>query len=112
METATLLVPTLSLPALIGINGERIKDINATSGAMVRFDGNSAGTTTTAYIRGSTEQIQLAIALLKLAVLHTQAAQKNHRPANPLVTMKAQANYDLLMFAHEIYSASFSHQSK
>ena len=70
MEMATFLVPSTALPALIGSKGNRIKDINHTSGATVRFDTTQTKATTTAYIRGSHQLIHTAIALLKMAVLH------------------------------------------
>ena len=96
---ATLSVPTSAVPALIGSKGNRIKDINASSGARVRFDTNRTKDTTTAYIRGSTQQIQTAISLLKLAVLHARAAHSKPPTAKYEVSNLCQAHYDFRMFA-------------
>ena len=112
MEIATIFVPTTALPALIGPKGNRIKDINATSGATVRFDTTHAEVITTAYIEGSTLQIRTAVSLLKVAVLHAQAAHSKPPPPPYLVTEQSQADYDLHMFAHETHSASFPSWSK
>ena len=109
---STFLVPSSALPALIGPKGSRIKDINATSGATVRFDTTMTDVTTTAYIKGSTLQIQTAVFLLKVAVLHAQAAHSKPPPPPYLVTEQSQADYDLHMFAHETHSASFPSWSK
>ena len=102
MEMATFLVPSTALPALIGSKGTRIKDINHTSGATVRFDTTQTKATTTTYIRGSLQQIHTAIALLKMAVLHSEAAYTRPPPASYSVTKQAQAASDLYMCTQEV----------
>ena len=114
METATMLVPSSARPSLIGSKGNKINDIMATSGATVSLGTSLAGaTTTTAYIKGSPAQIQTAISLLKVAVLHAHAAHSEPPPATTFqVSRQSQASYDLYMFAHETNNLSFSNWSK
>ena len=80
MASETLKVPTSTRPALIGLKGEKIQDIRNTSGATIWFD-RQTGPITNAHIQGSREQIELAIAILKLSVLHARA--KDYRPLVP-----------------------------
>ena len=105
MASETLKVPTSTRPALIGLKGEKIQDIRNTSGATIWFN-RQTGPITNGHIQGSREQIELAIAILKLSVLHARA--KDYRPprASFSPSRASQAYYDLHMFAMETHLAA------
>ena len=79
MSRETLKVPTSAVSALIGVEGEKIKDIRISSGANIWFDSR-AGPLTTAHVQGSAEQTRMAISILKLSVLHARAADLRAPP--------------------------------
>lgn len=71
---------TSTVPSLIGAQGQKVADINKSSVASVSFDTlHSDPVFTTAYIRGDEEQIQKAIAIIKISLLHARAA--DYKPA-------------------------------
>ena len=106
MSRETLRVPTPTVPALIGLKGEKIKDIKISSGGATIWFDSQAGPLTTAHVQGSAEQIRMAISLLKLSVLHARAADYRAPPALSQPSQASQAYYDLHMFAHELHLAS------
>ena len=105
MSRETLRVPTSTVPALIGLKGEKIKDIRISSGATIWFD-SGAGPLTTAHVQGSAEQTRMAISLLKLSVLHARAADHRAPPVLSPPSKASQAFYDLHMFGPELLMAS------
>ena len=111
MSSVTFLVPTSAVAALIGHKGTRVKDIQSTTGAQITFSKALTDGTTTAHIRGSSEQIQKTIMLLKISVLHLKAANNTPPPAPDAVTMQTRVSFDMAMFTHEMYKSSVSHQS-
>ena len=89
MPVSELKVPTSTVASLIGSKGQKVVDINQSSGASVSFDSANANSVfTTAYIRGNEEQTKKAIAIIKISVLHAKAAD--------FVPVKDPANNDLV----------------
>ena len=81
MPVSELKVPTSTVASLIGSKGQKVTDINQSSGASVSFDSANANSVfTTAYIRGNEEQTKKAIAIVKISVL--QAKSANFVPVN------------------------------
>ena len=103
-------VPTFAVSSLIGAQGQRVADINKTSGAVVRFTTSTpCSPFTTALIQGSDSNIKMAIDLLKIGVLHAKAADDRPTLAVKVNTGPAeQAASDLKTFAQEISGMAFS----
>jgi polyribonucleotide nucleotidyltransferase len=104
-------VPTSAVSSLIGAKGQKVADINKSSGASVSFDtDNPNSVLTTAYISGSDEQIKKAIEIIKISVLNARAADYKPAAADDLYDDKAvkQAKFDLRTFATETANLAFS----
>ena len=85
-----------------------MKDINATTGAIVRFDTSSVSPVTLAHIQGSRSQVKQAIDLLKIGVIHATAAHQKPPSRDPFqITLEEQVALDLYTFAHETSSMAF-----
>ena len=104
-------IPTSAVPSLIGAQGQRVDDINKSSGASVSFiTDNPSGVISTACIRGTNEQIKKAIEIIKISVIHARAADYKPAALEDPDNCEAgeQAKFDLNTFAVETANLAFS----
>ena len=109
MPVTKFKIPTSSVASLIGAKGKKVTDINKSSGASVSFDTSHADSVfTTAYIHGNEEQTKIAVAIIKISVMHARAA--NFKPALVPANKDLMKNveFDLNTFAVEIAHSNFS----
>ena len=110
MPVSELKVPTSTVASLIGSKGQKVVDINQSSGASVSFETTNANSVfTTAYIRGNEEQTKKAIAIIKISVLHAKAADfvPAQDPANKdlVENVELDLNTSAVETAHSAFSS-------
>jgi|EP00090_Calanus_glacialis_P042799 hypothetical protein len=104
-------VPTSTVASLIGSKGQKVGDINKSSGASVSFDTTHANSMfTTAYIHGSEEQTRIAVAIIKISVLHARAADFEPAQDEDNKDLVKNVEFDLNTFAVETAHCAFSSQ--
>ena len=107
MTQSTLKIPSIAVPSLIGKEGYKIKDLEATSGAAISISRTQDGDAWVwVSISGSTEAIHIATLLIKMSVLHTRAADKVLAPDNNKDKM-AEARLAAISFHREMFEAAF-----
>lgn len=108
MPVTVFKVPTSTVASLIGSKGQKVADINESSGASVSFDTTNADLMfTTAYIHGSEEQARIAIAIIKTSVLHARAADLDPTHDEDDKDLVKNAKFDLNTFAVETAQCAF-----
>lgn len=104
-------VPTSTVASLIGSKGQKVGDINKSSGASVSVDTTHANSMfTTAYIHGSEEQTRIAVAIIKISVLHARAADFEPAQDEDNKDLVKNVEFDLNTFAVETAHCAFSSQ--
>ena len=102
-------VPAFAVPALIGKDGRKVKDIELTSGTLIDISRPStAGPWAQIIISGTGSAISIASRLVKMAVLHARAADHTPGPSSYSRDKKAEAQLDMLTFYTETGARSFN----
>lgn len=109
-------VPVFAVPALLGKNGKKVKDMQLSSGAFITISRPSQESLwAEATILGTQEAINTASLLVKMAILHARAADYIPTPSPYSKDRKAEAEIHMFTFHKEImaeaYSTSYSKMS-
>ena len=106
MSVTALPVPSAFIAALKGLNGQKVKDMEKTSGASIKFTTlGSSSQFTNAIITGRPCQVSLAVRLIKLAVLHARAAVDPPSCYYYVSAVNAETRLDLRTFLAETISS-------
>ena len=99
-------VPAFAIPALLGKNGNKVKDIERTAGARINIDRTGQWAQVT--ISGTSSAITRASLLVKMAVLHARAADHTPDPSTYTKDRKAEAQLDMFTFYSETEARAFN----
>ena len=100
-EPKNILIPTGSIPSLIGLNGQNVKSTELVSGCNVQIK-RAAGSVSHAIISGSPSGVLKAEQIIKLAVLHNKEATSISPGAPDTTPSKLDVAVDLRTFIAEV----------
>ena len=107
--SSVLKVPTVSIAALKGKAGAKIKDMEATTGASIQiFNPEEGNMVAEVNVTGTKHAVETAFLLIKISVLHTRAAAQTARPTLYVGDKAAEAKINVATFHREMTDTAFS----
>ena len=102
LTTNTFKIPVVAIPAILGLRGQKIKDICQTTGATVQLS-KPEGKELTANIcvTGFKQAVDTASSIIRLAVLHAREGDRPTRPTEYSDNKEAETVLDVFTLATE-----------
>ena len=102
-------VPAAAVSALKGKCGAKVKDMEATSGAVIDISKPKEGDAwTVILVSGSKEAVNIASLLIKMAILHARSADQVATPSLYKKDKAAEARLNMAAFHREVIASAFS----